>query len=168
MNREQQIDTFRRWLSRHRGLLLKIVRSFAFSAHDQDDLFQEVTLCIWDSIPRRRQAIAESTWIYRVSLYAAINWSKKEKRVLEKGRSLEEVEHLLVRPEERADPRLDWLYEQIAKFDEVDRSLTLLMLEGLSYREMSETLGISVSNVGVKINRLKKRLNGLSVMEKTS
>lgn len=54
--------------------------------------------------------------------------------------------------------RLDWLYEQIARLDHIDRSLTLLMLDGFSYREMAETLGISESHVGVKLNRIKAQL----------
>ncbi|MFT6055352.1 MAG: RNA polymerase sigma-70 factor (ECF subfamily) [Roseivirga sp.] len=59
---------------------------------------------------------------------------------------------------EYADPRLAWLYEQIAAFNPIDRSLTLLLLDGFSYKEMSKMLGITESNVGVKINRIKKEL----------
>jgi RNA polymerase sigma-70 factor (ECF subfamily) len=53
---------------------------------------------------------------------------------------------------------LDWLYDQIAKLNETDRSITLLMLDGFSYKEMSSILGISETYVGVKINRIKKHL----------
>ena len=70
--------------------------------------------------------------------------------------------HSLILPKLAApttpDPRLDWLYERIAELDPIDRSLALLMLDGFSYRDMSETLGISESNVGVRINRIKTRL----------
>ena len=58
----------------------------------------------------------------------------------------------------RPDPRLDWLYAQIAQLDEVDRSLALLMLDGFSYREMAGILGITENHVGVKINRIKMAL----------
>jgi RNA polymerase sigma-70 factor (ECF subfamily) len=50
----------------------------------------------------------------------------------------------------------------IARLDHVDRSLTLLLLDGFSYREMAETLGISESYVGVKINRIKSHLRSLT------
>ena len=56
------------------------------------------------------------------------------------------------------DERLAWLYEEIYKLDEIDRSVTLLMLDNFSYKEMADILGISESNVGVKINRIKKQL----------
>jgi len=56
------------------------------------------------------------------------------------------------------NPQLEWLYEQISLLDEIDRSLTLLMLDGFSYREIGDTTGISQNYVGVKLNRIKKRL----------
>ncbi len=56
------------------------------------------------------------------------------------------------------DERLAWLYEEIYRLDEIDRSVTLLMLDNFSYKEMADILGISESNVGVKINRIKKQL----------
>jgi RNA polymerase sigma-70 factor (ECF subfamily) len=53
---------------------------------------------------------------------------------------------------------LTWLYEEIQRLDEIDRSLVLLLLDGFSYKEMAGILGITESNVGVKINRIKKQL----------
>lgn len=63
------------------------------------------------------------------------------------------------------DRRLSWLYEQIALLDHVDRSLTLLLLDGFSYCEMAETPGISESYVGVKIHRIKNYLRSLTKEE---
>jgi RNA polymerase sigma-70 factor (ECF subfamily) len=48
--------------------------------------------------------------------------------------------------------------KRIYKLDEIDRSVTLLLLDGFSYKEMASILGITESNVGVKINRIKKQL----------
>jgi RNA polymerase sigma-70 factor, ECF subfamily len=67
------------------------------------------------------------------------------------------VEHIL-QEKSQPDDRLAWLYEEIYKLDEIDRSLTLLLLDDFSYKEMSGILGITESNVGVKINRIKKQL----------
>jgi len=57
-----------------------------------------------------------------------------------------------------SNPRLDWLYERITELGEIDRALVLLMLDGLSYREIGEVLGISESNVGAKLTRVRKKL----------
>ncbi|TWT85628.1 ECF RNA polymerase sigma factor SigE [Posidoniimonas polymericola] len=152
--REERLND---WLNRHEGLLVKVARSFTRTSHDQDDLIQEISFQLWKSIPGYQPRVAESTWVYRVAFYTAINWSRKERSREERVRELRDKPP----PNERSGPpdqRLEWLYDQIARMEPIDRSLTLLVLDGRSYREMSETLGISESNVGVRINRLKKRL----------
>ena len=55
--------------------------------------------------------------------------------------------------------KLDWLYDEIRKLGKGDRSLALLDLDEFNYREMADILGISVNNVGVKLNRLRKHLS---------
>jgi RNA polymerase sigma-70 factor (ECF subfamily) len=120
---------------------------------------------VWHSVPKFRGESAETTWLYRVALYAAISWSKRERKHREKNDSLDGVELTLTETKEVNDTRLVWLYEQIAQLDEIDRSLTLLLFDGFSYRDMAETLGITESNVGVKINRIKAHLTRKSKKE---
>lgn len=158
MNETEQKEVFDSWLSTHKGLLFKVVRAYAFTTHDTEDLFQEIVLAVWNSVPSFRQESALTTWLYRVALYTAIAWSKKEKRHASKTKTVVADESLLFELKPKSDARLDWLYDQIARLDEVDRSLMLLMLDGFSYRQMAETLGISESHVGVKLNRLRRQL----------
>jgi RNA polymerase sigma-70 factor (ECF subfamily) len=61
-------------------------------------------------------------------------------------------------PDSLTDERLARLYAAIHQLKPLDRSLILLSLDGLSYRDMAEVLGLSESNVGVKINRIKAQL----------
>ena len=164
-NEQQRI--FEEWLTQHRGLLFKVLRAYAFTPHDQDDLFQEITTQLWNSVPKYRGDSAVTTWIYRVALYCAMAWSKKERRHRENHQSITADDRPLLQRANVENPQLDWLYEQIAQLDEIDRSLTLLMLDGFSYREIGETMGISQSYVGVKLNRIKKRLTEQSTKEDT-
>ncbi len=165
MDEAEQQRIFDDWMGRHKGLCFKVVRAYAFTHQDQQDLFQEIATQVWRSVPAFRGEAAESTWIYRVALYAAVAWSRGEKRHRTVREALNGADAvLLARPPGR-DRRLDWLYERIARLDEIDRSLTLLLLDGFSYREMAATLGISESNVGVKINRLKSHLARMSQEE---
>src|SRR6478672_9219768 len=80
MTPQEQEATFRRWLDEHIGLILKVVRGCAASAQDQDDLFQDVLLNIWSSIPSFRGEAKETTWIYRVAFNTALAWRRGEKR----------------------------------------------------------------------------------------
>lgn len=156
MKESEQQDIFKLWLTKHKALLFKVVRAYAFNVDDQDDLFQEISLQVWRSIRMFKQESAVTTWLYRISLNTAIKWSTK-KRKHEGHQSIEPLQHLL-QEENVMDDRLTWLYHEIASLDEIDRSLTLLLLDGFSYKEMADLLGISESNIGVKIHRVKKYL----------
>jgi len=158
MKAGEQQQIFKTWLKKHKGLLFKVVRAYAFIPDDQYDLFQEIALQLWNSIPNFRGDAADTTWIYRVALYAAIAWTRKEKKHSKVNFWTDWDEQIIIEPQKTSDDRLDWLYEQIGQLNKIDRSLTLLLLDGFSYKEMAKILGISESNVGVKINRIKKYL----------
>ena len=153
-----QLNIFDRWITEYKPLLFKVVRAYAFDSEDQNDLFQEVSIQIWRSIPNFKEKSKVSTWLYRIALNVALNWTRKNKKHNDGRHSLESVELILKQNEDQIDERLDWLYKEIEKLDKVDRSITLLMLDGFSYKEMAEILGISESNIGVKIFRIKKYL----------
>jgi RNA polymerase sigma-70 factor (ECF subfamily) len=168
MNDTEQKRILDEWLHTHRGLLFKVLRAFAFSAHDQDDLFQEIAFQLWQSIPNFKGDASVSTWVYRVALYSAIKWSQKEQRRKDKHEDLDVSSYVQCNQPSDDDPRVAWLYQQIGQLAPIDRSLILLQLEGLSYQEMSEALGISESNVGVKINRIKKKMASQSTAAKSN
>ncbi|HTR27619.1 MAG TPA: sigma-70 family RNA polymerase sigma factor [Puia sp.] len=155
MSEKEQLDILEEWLRLHKGLIFKVVR--AYTTEDPGDLFQEIIVQVWRSIPAYRHEAAVTTWLYRIALNTAIKWTKKEKKY-SGTEPLDNLQHLLQESRSPMDERLSWLYGEISKLDEIDRSITLLLLEGFSYKEMSAILGISESNVGVKINRIKKQL----------
>lgn len=72
--------TFARWTSEHKGLMLKVVRAFAFCDADRDDLFQEVAIALWKSIDSFDRQSAESTWVYKVALFTATAWSRNQRK----------------------------------------------------------------------------------------
>jgi RNA polymerase sigma-70 factor (ECF subfamily) len=163
----QQKAVFDSWLATYKGVLFKVVRAYAFRRHDQEDLFQEIATQVWISIPNFEGNSAPTTWIYRVALNTAISWSRKETRRREGTNVLEAATPALEPIGVAVDPRLDWLYEQIAQLNEIDRSLTLLLLEGFSYKEMADALGMSEANVGVRIHRIKAHLTSESTKERS-
>ena len=97
---------------------------------------------------------------------SAISWSRKELRHHDKIKHAFDVDQAALRPNDsEIDPRLDWLYDQIRQLNELDRSLTLLLLDGFSYKEMADALGMSETNVGVRIHRIKAHLTAQSTQE---
>ena len=157
MTEAEQKDIFDDWLNRYKNLIFKIVRAYAFTTMDRDDLFQEIIIQVWNSIPSFRREASVTTWLYRISLNTAIKWTRKERKHYS-AEELKKAQHILQEESMQTDERLAWLYEEIYRLDEIDRSVALLLLDDFSYKEMAAILGITESNIGVKINRLKKQL----------
>ena len=148
------------WLAAHQGTLFKVVCAYAFEHADRQDLFQEVAIQVWRSVDAYRGESSVKTWMYRIALNAAISWTRKQDRHHRGKQPLEIVDGLLAASATEADPRVEWLYRQIAQLKDVDRSVALLLLDGFSYKEIAAIVGITESNVGVKINRIKSALSG--------
>jgi RNA polymerase sigma-70 factor (ECF subfamily) len=163
MDVSEQESIFRRWLTDHAGLMWKVVRAFAAGPEDQEDLLQEIALQLWMSLPAFRREAKESTWIYRVAFNTALVWKRHEKR---RNAKHERFFELNAAPEASAEPSapardeepVQQLYTAIRQLPKLDASLALMHLDGLSYREMSDVLGITEGNVGVKLNRIRKQL----------
>ena len=150
---------FGEWLAAHKGTLFKVVRAYAFEHADRQDLFQEVAIQVWRSVDAYRGDSSVPTWIYRIALNAAISWTRKQDRHQRGKQPLEMVDGLLAPAAAEADPRVEWLYRQIAQLKDVDRSVALLMLDGFAYKEIATIVGITEGNVAVKINRIKAALS---------
>jgi RNA polymerase sigma-70 factor (ECF subfamily) len=163
MTAQEQEAIFRRWLDEHVGLMLKLVRGCAASPEDQDDLFQDVLLQIWSSIPAFRGEAKETTWIYRVAFNTSLAWRRGERRrrkgherFVKFGESPQsQPSHVASSPEQEIVERL---YAAIRLLPRIDGALALMHLDGLSYQEMAEVVGISENYIGVKLNRIRHQL----------
>jgi len=163
MTTEQHETVFKKWFGEHQGLIYRVVRAYAVTPSDREDLFQEVCLQLWCSVLKFEGKSKISTWIYRVALNTALVWNRGKKKRRRRHRVMLELTEV-------ADPRTDdgsagenekvveRVYGAIRGLGKVDASVVLMYLDGLSYRAMAEVLGISESNVGVKLNRAKKKL----------
>jgi RNA polymerase sigma-70 factor (ECF subfamily) len=159
MDIAEQQQRFTDWTREHGAILHHVVNGFA-AGDARNDLLQEVLLAVWKSIPPFRGNAKPTTYLYRVSHNAALLWIRTEKnyqrRVEQFGAS--SPDGFATDSDSLTDERLAKIYSAIHLLKPLDRSLMLLSLDGLSYREMAEVLGLSESNVGVKINRIKNQL----------
>ncbi len=149
--------TFAAWIRDYGGIPVKVARSFAANPEDQRDLYQQMQLQIWRSIASFAAQARVSTWIYRVCLNTALTWQRTEKRRRLFVDSIR-LPELWPNEKEEADPRLEALYAAIRNLPPAERALLLLYLEERSYREMAEITGLTESNVGVRLLRLKREL----------
>ena len=161
MDSTEQQSVFGEWVERHSRIIYRVVNGFA-SGEDRNDLLQEVLLAVWKSIPSFRKEAKATTYLYRVCHNAALLWMRGEKRY---RRHVEELSEFSLGTDAGArsamDERLAEVYGAIRKLKAMDRSLVLLSLDGLNYREMAEVSGLSESHVGVKLNRIRNQLSEL-------
>jgi RNA polymerase sigma factor (sigma-70 family) len=141
----------------HKGILYKIANAYCKDMEDRKDLVQEIIAQLWKSFDNYNDQYKYSTWIYRIALNVAISFYRKENRRKEVDNPLSEgVLHMTDTgtPDEN-DENIRFLQQFITELKELDKALLLLYLEEKSHKEIAEIMGISVSNVATKINRIK-------------
>jgi len=163
---EEQESLFMNWLGEHGSSVMKVARAYTLNSEECQDLAQEILLQAWRSLPNFEGKANAATWFYRVALHTAMNWQRKDKPRRSGQQPLLEIHTLATEGSDSAEQAqhrdtVEQLYEAIHQLPKTDTALVLLYLDELSYREMAEVLGISESNVGVKLNRAKKSLNVL-------
>jgi RNA polymerase sigma-70 factor (ECF subfamily) len=142
----------------HQRMLLKVCWAYTRSSDDRDDLFQEILGRLWSAFGSFDRTRTFSTWMYRVALNVAIDCRRRRQRRDVSIQSLDEARDSPRPRDERKQDQLEELHELLEQYDDADRAILLLCLEGYSYREIGEVMGISESNVGTRLSRLKKSL----------
>lgn len=145
-------------LDEHRGIVFKVAHVYCHRADDRDDLVQEICLQLWRSFPSYDPERRFSTWMYRVALNTAISFARSRQGHTQDV-SLSEYDEAGQFPApEPGGSRSGLLQRLLHRLPKLDRALVVLYLEGRSYAEIAEVIGISESNVGTKLNRLKQRM----------
>lgn len=152
-------DGFIDLVDRHRGILFKVAGAYCRNPSDREDLIAEIIVALWRGYDRFDGRSSFATWTYRVAVNVAIAFFRRDAR---RRRDLVPVEESVLAavaaPAEGVrDERLDFLRELIDRLEPLDRALMLLYLDDYPHGEIAAILGISESNVGTKIGRIKER-----------
>src|SRR4051794_10475326 len=161
MSRRPNQERFLILLDEHKKILYKVASSYCRNPEDRRDLEQEIVAQLWRSFDRYDDGYRFSTWMYRIALNVAISFSRSETRrsrhTVPAEDSILEIAADGSAPGE-SDENLRLLHQFIERLDELDRALIILYLDGNRYDTIAEVLGISETNVGTKISRIKQRL----------
>ena len=150
---------FHQIIEQHKGILFKVAKTYCRNDDDRQDLLQEVMIQVWKSLPKYNDTFAITTWLYRICLNVAISFYRKS--ATRQNFNVPLVEELTSIREEESNQKqeqLSLLEKFISELDDLDKALMLLYLEDKSYAEMSEIMGLTVSNVGTKLGRIKEKL----------
>jgi len=150
---------FTELLHQNQGIVHKICNLYFGNRIEKEDYQQELIIQLWKAFPSFSNQSKFSTWMYRVCLNAAIDILRKEKSQTK----LVKVDHdvtITIIPDDKDDnnSNQEKLYRAINRLSEVDKAIITMYLDEFSYKEIAEIIGISESNTGVKINRIKTEI----------
>ncbi len=154
----QRNREFIRVVKENEGMILKIVKVYTADLEQQKDLYQEIVYQLWKSFSSYRGEAKISTWIYRIALNCSYTHLQSIRR---RGTSLPLDFDLIDQPDEHGqliEEQMERLYCIIRKLNPIDKGIILLSLEGLNYDEIASITGFSESNVGTRLNRIRKKL----------
>ena len=136
-------------------IILKVCHVYCKAPADQEDLYQDILIQLWRSYPDFKGRSKLSTWMYRIAFNTAISRFRKQKKT---PISQPIADNHPTTENDGDQESIAHLYHAIEDLNKVEKAITLLYLEDLKYREIGEVLGLSETNVGYKINRIKKKL----------
>ena len=150
---------FNQIIERHKGILFKVAKTYCRNDDDRQDLLQEMMIQIWKSLNKYNDTFAITTWLYRISLNVAISFYRKNaNRQNSKVPLIEELASTKDEAGNGKQEQLKFLEKFIAELNDIDRALMLLYLEDKSHAEIAEIMGLSVTNVGTKVGRIREKL----------
>ena len=150
---------FMEMIDAHRGIIFKVCRMYDRENVYRDDLFQEIVLQLWRSFPGFRNESLVTTWMYRVALNTAIShFRKRIRKPAEQALTKSEFQLTdgSVFPDDNEKSLM--LNSAIDQLTEIEKALIMLHLEEKTYAAISAIIGITANHVGVKLNRIKAKL----------
>ena len=158
--REQRFLTL---LKANLPALGRLAGSYAGSTGERDDLLQEIALALWQALPRFRGECSERTFLFRIAHNRCINH-------IARRRPMESLQAMELDPADDARPiemslgqaqDSARLLQAVHRLPLIQRQVIVLALEDMDYQEIASVLGISETNVGVRLNRARTTLKRL-------
>jgi RNA polymerase sigma factor (sigma-70 family) len=154
---------FNALLATHGPSLARLAGSYARDPTEREDLFQEIAIAVWRALPRFRGECSERTFLFRIAHNRGM--SHLARRRLPMADLDEDVELPDVRPNPEqalsSEQQGRRLFEAVERLSVGYRQVVTLALEGMTYGEIAEVLGITESNVGARFTRAREMLRRL-------
>ena len=157
-------EAFLKAVDMHQGLIHKILAVYTNHEEDRKDLMQEILLQLWKSYATFSGRSSISTWMYKVALNTVL--LQKRKRRMETRSPQDVAERLSGHLNLDKNDLIISLYMAIDQLEPIDKAIALLYLEQKKYIEIEEIIGMSKNNVGIRLNRIKKKLRKILEYER--
>ena len=166
MTNETQKEQFLKVLEENIRIVQKIAGVYTRNNRDREDLVNDITLELWKSFRKFKGDSKVSTWMYRVALNTALNFQRK----ITRDKVFSSLNDLKVEPvvwlnEDDNSGKTAVLNRCIEELDNLNKAIVLLYLDGNSHNEISQITGISKTNVGTRMGRIKEQLKNLATQK---
>ncbi|MEM9889055.1 MAG: sigma-70 family RNA polymerase sigma factor [Bacteroidota bacterium] len=152
-------EQYQHILKAHRTIIYKICYGFCEQETEVKDLFQDACVNIWLGLNDFQGRSNIATWIYRVTLNTCLLQARKKSKNKIRYTNQFPEQHDPVNTEKwTLEADIELLYTCIRQLNDKDKSVIMLYLEGLSYKEMETVLGIKQNALAVRVNRIKKNI----------
>ncbi len=151
---------FENVVGQYKANLYMICYMYAKDSDEANDFFQETLIRLWRGFPQFRGESNINTWLSRICINTCISSLRKKKK--HAGTVPLSIDFDLSDEDRETEKQLTQMYRLIGKLGVLDKALILLWLDNMSYAEIAEIMGISVSNVSVKLMRIKEKLKGMA------
>ena len=151
---------FEQTIEENKYKIYRICKIYAVSPIEPQDLFQEVVFQIWKSYSTFKGHSNIGTWVYKIALNVCI---RSKMKLQKRNTSMIRLESITFLPlkddiDEDEHEKFQYLHECISVLNESDKSIVVLYLEDLPYKEIAIILGLTENNIAVKMKRIRKRL----------
>lgn len=151
---------FTKMVKEYRKTIYTVCYFFSKDTEEVNDLYQEILINLWRGFPNYRGESSLKTWIWRVSLNTCSNQERKKKSRIQTVPLSIDID--LYNDEDAGSKQIQMLYDRINRLDVFDRAIILLWLENMTYQDIADVVGISVSNVTTRLFRIKEQLKSMS------
>jgi RNA polymerase sigma-70 factor (ECF subfamily) len=141
--------------------LARVAASYEADPHLQEDVLQEILLAIHSALPSLRDEASLGPFVFRIAHNRGVTHVIRQRTARRSALLHPSDESATPEQEVLAAERSNRLMAAVRRLALPYRQVITLALEELSYAEIAEALDISVSNVGVRVNRAKAQLREL-------
>jgi len=159
--RAEREAAYLRMVREHDAAIRRLSASYERDPGRRQDLLQDIWMALWQALPSFRGDCSERTFVFRIAHNRGVSHVKHWRmRHVEPIEGFDPVDARAGDPERHATDRQrrERLQQAVARLPLGLRQTTVLLLEGLSQREIAEVLGITENNVAVRMTRARAAL----------
>lgn len=156
---------YKQIISENQDMIFRLCCSYVMDTDLRKDLFQNILIRIWKGLNSFEHRSSIKTWIYRISVNTSIDFLRKHEKDNQASKSIDLNNIELIDKSTNLEEDLiisektQFIYKCINQLSFIEKTIITLYLEDLSYKEISEIVGISEKNVGVRLTRIKNNIN---------